>query len=60
MFLATTIFLTFTALATLGVYLVAAHFRGRRLAVGLALLTALFFLALHLLLTQLFATYAPP
>ena len=58
--LATVIFLAFALLATAGVYQVTAHFRGHRFAVALAAVSLLFFLALYVLLTQLFATYAPP
>jgi len=58
--LATVIFLTFAALATLGVYLVTAHFRTHRLAALLAFLTLLLFAALHLTLSHLVASYAQP
>jgi hypothetical protein len=46
MLLPTVIFLLFTALATAGAYLVTAHHRSRRAALGVAAASLLFFIIL--------------
>ena len=57
---ATTLLALFALLTSAGVYLAVAHFRTRRLAVVLAVLTLLCFLALHLALAHLASAWAVP
>jgi hypothetical protein len=58
--LAVVVFVLFALLSAFGVYLIGAHFRGRRTGLLAALVTLGFFAVLAAAMLTLFATFAAP